>query len=633
MGDVSGQSRCVPAQVRSDPLENGVVAVCGIFGTIPALVVDGAIVKQLAQYAEQRGRDSSGLLVQRPQACEIFRAETTIDWLLKQVDVTDSHFLMGHSRLMTNGSSDNQPIYRDGICVIHNGIVVNDEELWEKLPKDRIQESDSEVIAAIIAAQLEKGWSISEAGLHVLEVCRGTISAAIAIPYLGKLMLLSNNGSLFHGYISDSLFFASEAYPLHEVGCSTVKQVFEPITFDMSASAEAHAHSVGPKRRQDLLPSLGTSISEEKQLVYEDYELRRCSRCILPETMPFIEFDNDGACNFCANYEIQELQAPDDLRQIVEPFRKPVGPECIIPFSGGRDSSYALHLIVEELGMRPITYTYDWGMITDLGRRNISRMCAELRVENIIVAADVAKKRRNIRLNLSAWLRSPHLGMLSVLTAGDKHFFQHIDTVRRQTGVSLNLWGINPLETTHFKAGFLGVPPDFEETNVYSRGLAKQLRYQFLRLGAMSQSPRYLNASLWDTWSGEYYRSFREKKDYFHVFDFWKWDEETVEKSLDLYDWERAPDTNATWRIGDGTAAFYNYVYYTAAGLTEHDTFRSNQIREGVLSRDEALRRVSEENRPRYQNIKWYLDAIGMDFTDVVKVVNAMPRPQVRAHA
>jgi len=44
-------------------------------------------------------------------------------------------------------------------------------------------------------------------------------------------------------------------------------------------------------------------------------------------------------------------------------------------------------------------------------------------VENIIVAADISKKRRNIALNLKAWLKSPHLGMISILTAGDKHFF------------------------------------------------------------------------------------------------------------------------------------------------------------------------------------------------------------------
>jgi len=106
----------------------------------------------------------------------------------------------------------------------------------------------------------------------------------------------------------------------------------------------------------------------------------------------------------------------------LSPDRRAYGDDCLVPFSGGRDSCYGLHLIVKELKMKPITYTYDWGMVTDLGRRNISRMSAELGVENIIVADDIALKRQNIAKNLSAWLKSPHLGMLSVLTAGDKHF-------------------------------------------------------------------------------------------------------------------------------------------------------------------------------------------------------------------
>ena len=84
-------------------------------------------------------------------------------------------------------------------------------------------------------------------------------------------------------------------------------------------------------------------------------------------------------------------------------------------------------------------------------------MCSKLGVENIIVAADIGVKRRNINKNLRAWLRAPNLGMVSILTAGDKHFFKHVETIKNQTGVSLNLWGINPLEVTHFKSGFLGV--------------------------------------------------------------------------------------------------------------------------------------------------------------------------------
>ena len=67
-------------------------------------------------------------------------------------------------------------------------------------------------------------------------------------------------------------------------------------------------------------------------------------------------------------------------------------------------------------------------------------------------------------------------------------------------------------------------------------------------------------------------------------------------------------------------------MYYTVAGFTEHDTFRSNQIREGDLKREEALALVEDENRPRYPNIKWYLDAVGVDFGEAIKVVNAIPR-------
>ena len=53
------------------------------------------------------------------------------------------------------------------------------------------------------------------------------------------------------------------------------------------------------------------------------------------------------------------------------------------------------------------------------------------------------------------------------------------------------------------------------------------------------------------------YRSFTKKSDYFHIFDYWKWDEEVVENTLSLYDWEKAIDTNTTWRIGDGTVNIF----------------------------------------------------------------------------
>lgn len=600
---------------------------CGIFGVVSSSPVGEDELSVLVEHSQQRGRDSSGLVTFIDDSYHIYRADCSITLLLKEVRPQASHLVLGHSRLITNGLGDNQPVVRDGVVVLHNGIVVNDEAIWAEIGKTRAQQIDTEVIVAIAAAHLEAGGELAQLPARILGLCRGVVACALILPKLGKLCLFSNNGSLYMGRKGVTTLFASERYPLTVIGCEEITQVRDAVFVDISVSKVAMKISDRNDRETDLIPALSLSGAEEKLLEYRRYEGRRCTKCLLTETMPFIKFDGEGVCNYCRHYKPRNKPRPkEELFKLVEPYRRAHGDDCLVPFSGGRDSCYGLHLIVKELKMKPITYTYDWGMVTDLGRRNISRMSAELGVENIIVADDISLKRQNITKNLKAWLKSPHLGMLSVLTAGDKHFFRHIETVKKQTGIGLNLWGVNPLEVTHFKAGFLGVPPDFEEERVYSHGAMKQLRYQYLRFKAMLESPGYFNSSLWDTLSGEYYRSFAEKTDYFHIFDYWRWDENQINETLAAYDWERAPDTTTTWRIGDGTAAFYNYVYYTVAGFTEHDTFRSNQIREGDLTREEALEMVMEENMPRYPNIKWYLDVLGMDFKEVVSVVNAIPK-------
>lgn len=600
---------------------------CGIFGIISEANIDQNHLTQLALHARQRGKDSSGLMVHDNGTYKVKRADYDIKSLLTSTGNLNTKLVMGHSRLITNGLSDNQPVVRDDVALIHNGIVVNHDEIWEGIDVERKFQIDSEAIIGLTLNHLKSSDDLRLLSKNVLSICKGTVSAALLIPKIGKLCLFSNNGSLYLGDNGDSKYFSSERFPLEKVGCSNIEQILDDgIILDIPKCNTLEV-SDDQCRTENLIPEFKNIAEEERMLEYPKHELKRCTKCILPETMTYISFDENGVCNYCNNYTSRNTPKPkEEIFNLVESYRRENGPDCIIPFSGGRDSCYGLHLVVEELKMKPITYTYDWGMVTDLGRRNISRMCAELGVENIIIADDISKKRKNIAMNLKAWLKSPHLGMISILTAGDKHFFRHVETVKEQTGIKLNLWGVNPLEVTHFKAGFLGIPPNFEEKRVYTHGALKQLRYQSLRFRAMTKSMGYFNSSLWDTLSGEYYRSFTKKEDYFHIFDYWRWDEDKVEDILKLYDWERAPDTQTSWRIGDGTAAFYNYIYYLVAGFTEHDTFRSNQIREGQMTREEALNLVEEENKPRYQNIKWYLDTLGFDFKETIKIVNAIPR-------
>lgn len=603
---------------------------CGIFGVVSNSSINKQKFQTLVKHSEQRGMDSSGLIYYQKNQYKVNRADYSIEKLLNKVKPYDYHIVLGHSRLITNGLGDNQPVIRGNICAIHNGIIVNEDEVWGKLAVKRQLKIDSEAIVAIAEEFLSKGGKIEDLSNEILSMCKGVIACALVLPEQGKLILFSNNGSLYVGYNEGKTYFASENYGLKIIGCENISQIKEgALILDIPASDEKLVVVDEKSRVENLIPEFKFNTIEEGLLEYKNLNIKRCTKCILPETMPFIKFDEAGVCNYCKSYKPRNNPKPkEELFKLVEPYRRK-GKEldCIVPFSGGRDSCYGLHLVVKELEMKPVTYTYDWGMVTDLGRRNISRMCADLGVENIIVAADISLKRKNIRMNLEAWLKSPHLGMMAMLTAGDKHFFRYVEDIKKQTGINLNLWGVNPLEVTHFKTGFLDIEPDFEEKRVYSHGAMKQLRYHSKRFRAMMQSPGYFNSSLWDTLSGEYYRSFTEKQDYYHIFDYWRWDEEQVDDTLlNVYDWEKAIDTTTTWRIGDGTAAFYNYVYYTVAGFTEHDTFRSNQIREGQITRERALELVGIENAPRYQNIRWYLDTLGLDFNRVIKIVNSIPK-------
>ena len=604
---------------------------CGIFGQISKNTVNKKNLLMLAKHSKQRGTDSSGLIHLQNSSYEVNRAGEDIQKLLEKVEPYNSNVVLGHSRLITNGLADNQPVVKDNLCVFHNGIVTNEKEIWKNLNEKKELDIDTEVIAAITIDHFNSGGNILDVTTKILNLCKGIVACALLVPKIGKLVLFSNNGSLYTGTIEDDIYFASEKYALSKFKCQNIKQIKNESYFidipKQSSKIKLRDLSI---IKENLIPEFNFNKNKEKKLEYNELNnIKRCSKCILPETMPFISFDDKGICNYCRNYKIRNKPKPkENLFQLVEPYRRQ-GKEldCIVPFSGGRDSCYSLHLIVNDLAIKPITYTYDWGMVTDLGRRNISNMCGELGIENIIVAADISLKRRNIRKNLLAWIKSPHLGMMAMLTAGDKHFFRHVETIKKQVGIDLNLWGVNPLEVTHFKTGFLGIKPDFEEDRVYSNGAVKQLKYHYKRFKAMLKSPGYFNQSLWDTLSGEYFRSFLKKKDYFHVFDYYRWDEHEINETLiKKYNWEVAIDTSATWRIGDGTAGFYNYVYYTVAGFTEHDTFRSNQIREGQLSRDDALKKIKLENKPRYQNIRWYLDTLNLDYDDIINVVNSIPK-------
>jgi asparagine synthetase B (glutamine-hydrolysing) len=665
---------------------------CGIFGV---LVSTGreiepktmrAMIKHLHIFSESRGKEASGVAALSEEAITVFKQPIPASRMVKTPLYTKvisgdighgqpagirANAVIGHSRLVTNGSQErpenNQPVVKDGIVGVHNGIIVNADALWEKNPGlERKYEIDSEIIFGLLQHYLGLSGSLRGAVGRTFADLEGVAAIAALFDALDVVLLASNNGSLYMCRSQDQGlgFFSSERYILerfvkkqfgekrlgeYEIfqvlpgcGCLVDLKALKLTTFEIGTAGAANDGPQERRKSRDIIdytpdqPSAARSIQDVHFVVPTHIErhyleiapvidsLRRCKKCVLPETMPFIRFDRQGICNYCTTYKKNTVAGTAELKRVLNTYRRDDGrPDCVIALSGGRDSSFGLHYLKTEMRMHPVAYTYDWGMVTDLARRNISRLCGKLGVEHILVSADIRKKRSNIRKNVTAWLRKPDLGTVPLFMAGDKQYFYYATQVRKQLGCGLIIMCENMLETTGFKSGFCGIPKTADDSHAYTISWFSKIRLAKYYLQQFITNPRYLNSSLLDS-AGAYVSYYLQPHNYLNLYQFVPWEENAVTAPLlNGYNWETAPDTQSTWRIGDGTAAFYNYIYYTMAGFTENDTFRSNQIREGMISRERALQLVGNENRPRYDSIKWYCDIVGIDFTAALERINS----------
>ena len=119
--------------------------------------INGVLLK-LAKYSEVRGKDSSGIAIRQEENknFEVFKGSMPISELIESQKIianledtfnvkkdisknSKNIAVFGHARLTTNGTQledeNNQPVIKDGLIGIHNGIIVNVDELWD-LNKD-----------------------------------------------------------------------------------------------------------------------------------------------------------------------------------------------------------------------------------------------------------------------------------------------------------------------------------------------------------------------------------------------------------------------------------------------------------------------------------------------------------------
>ena len=83
---------------------------CGIFGAFTIGSINKNHIKKLATQSEQRGIDSSGLCFIQKSNFKVVKADFRLKKLLKKSVINSTSLIAGHSRLVTDGMEDNQPV-------------------------------------------------------------------------------------------------------------------------------------------------------------------------------------------------------------------------------------------------------------------------------------------------------------------------------------------------------------------------------------------------------------------------------------------------------------------------------------------------------------------------------------------
>ena len=357
------------------------------------------ILSKLIELSKKRGQDNVGItFVKDTNITSIknnYFSKKIESNLYKKKLNEKNDLIFGQCRLVTDGpryiSEFNQPLILKNLIGTHNGIAT--DYLRDSVSENLNSKNDSfQIYEDIEKLQNQSQKSIKE----FLNTKNGILNLIFYNLSKKILNIYTNNGSLYYIKNQNLFLVGSEKYFLEEL--SKLLNIKAPILkFELNEIYSFDSTNFKLIKNFD-----GKNVNVQFNYSHKIYDnlinrkfyiskLKRCKRCILPSTYPLIKFDNGDICNYCIDYKKQVFLGTKKLEKKIGNKSKKI----LYGLSGGRDSSYGLHYLINEFGLKNIvTFTYDWGLTTDTARRNISAMCSKLGVENILRSADINYKRK-----------------------------------------------------------------------------------------------------------------------------------------------------------------------------------------------------------------------------------------------
>ncbi len=355
--------------------------------------------------------------------------------------------------------------------------------------------------------------------------------------------------------------------------------------------------------------------------------MHRCKNCILPNTYPYINFDENGICNYCNSYRPNKYMGIDALNELVDKIKSEKRKyDCLVGLSGGRDSSYMAYKLVKELNMNVLAYSYNNGYMTESARDNVKKISEKLDVKTIIIDEETDKNRRLFKRIFLAWAKKPSIGMIQMFCVGCRSGvlkYQH--PLMKTYNINYLADGGNLSENTYHKLGFLGLKHTSDET-IFTRSkdnTAESSRtdtkfpFLFAIAREIFKNPHFLDPLIFIESAKEFRqisRKFPNGKSVFKPLIYEKYDEDKVIKVItEELDWKKPSYCRATWRSDCKMAILKNYCYFKMVFFSDYDLMLSTRIWEGSIDRKEAMNRIEEYNNFDTTVINGFLKSVGIE--------------------
>jgi len=344
-------------------------------------------------------------------------------------------------------------------------------------------------------------------------------------------------------------------------------------------------------------------------------QLQYCVRCCMPETNEGIKFDDMGICQACQSQEqkihINWVQREEELRRILEYYKARAGDsyDCIVPISGGKDSSFQLHVIVKIYQMKPLAVTFNHNWYTETGKYNLWNILEKLSVDHIMFTPNRALVNK--------------LAKRSLYAIGDSCWHCHagVGAFPLQVAVKFNIplivWGESVAESSGRASYYEPVKYD---ANYFLRVSAKVSPAEMVK-GELTGKDVYPfeNPTLEEL----------EKVGVtgIHLGDYLFWDDERqVEFLKKEYGW-REDEVEGTYKRYKSVECImpgvHDYTKFLKRGFGRATDHASQDVRAGLLSREEGFELAKEYDPQRPKILDYYLKIIGLSEEEFERIVKS----------